>query len=575
MARPIRRHATTPTTSSSPRSSSPAPGGSGRGDVAAHPRASSSGRRKASGAGGGLTRLDGYFLGGSAIAGVAILAIAFLGGGSGETGPSPPSSTVTTPPITRPENTPREKTAAEKKRDVQVEYLRNSATIQSAAGHLQLADWCEKAGLPEERIRELERAALKDPDGRDGRVAHEKLGHVRYEAPIDLRIPELAPYLGRYLTKAEVAEADAIVAAAREKAKEIAAEEAKDPWLKNARGFARTNLLDPAMKNFHLTVSYHRPYVVFVESDSPIAGDGALATGEAIPLSELGPELQRIHEEHGQALAANLRNYVDRYAHVIHNYEPEKNVFLFFSFQTRKSFEAYQKYRDPRANPESFLRAYYIPKTREVISFLREQDGAPMTTPVHVVCHEAIHQLTHHFEKGTPREKEDNPVPGSYWFQEGFAEYLSPSSDKPVKDPVTGEPTYDFCGLLRGRLFEYSANKKNGVVLTLQSLIRNDQGQAISELFETLKNSPLSDEKKREIASVGFYGHAWFFVHFLNHYSGGKYKEAFDIHLSNELNGEASAVKFIRALGIQKWDEKEKFDRIQEEMDEYLTQLLK
>lgn len=529
---------------------------------------------------GGFSKLDGLVIGGGAVAGVALLAVLMLGGSSGSA--SGPGAGGTAPPSRaaadrsgEPAPAIPERSEADKKRDVRLEYLRNSATIQSAAGHMQLADWCEKAGLAEESKRELARAALKDPDGRDGRIANEKLGRKRYEAPIDLNVRELAPYLGRYLTAEEVAEADAIVAAARERARIVAEEEAKDPWLKNARAVARTNLLDPAMKNFNLTVSYHRPYVVFVESDAPLPSGGMLATGEAIAVKDLSPALQAVHEEHGRALAANLENYVAKYGHLIHNYEPETDVFLFFSFKDRKSFEAYQVHRDPRAKPESFVRAYYIPKTREVISYLRETEGGPTSTPVHVVCHEAIHQLTHHFLKGSVRGKDDPPIPGAYWFQEGFAEYLSPASEKPVKDPMTGKETYDFGGILRMRLVEYASNKANGIVLPVDKLIRNDQSQAVSDLFETMKNSTLPNEQKKQIASVGFYGQAWFFTHFLNHYADGKYKEAFEKHLANELNAASRPVDFIRFLGIQKWDEKEKFDKLQEEMDAYLDELKK
>src|SRR5262249_49665138 len=201
----------------------------------------------------------------------------------------------------------------------------------------------------------------------------------------------------------------------------------------------------------------------------------------------------------------------------------------------------------------------------------------PMTTPVHVVCHEAVHQLTHHFTKGSAPGKRDLVTP-SYWFQEGFAEYMSPASDSPTgKDPQTGAPTYDFEGILRGRLMEYTSNVSLKLTLPLDQLIRDDQGQAVQHLIETLKNQNVSNEMKVEAASIAFYGQAWFFVHFLNHYEKGKYRAPFDQYVAAELNVDSNPqsglmLQFRKAFGIGKWDD-EKLTTMAKEMEDYLGQL--
>ena len=43
--------------------------------------------------------------------------------------------------------------------------------------------------------------------------------------------------------------------------------------------------------------------------------------------------------------------------------------------------------------------------------------------------------------RGAVAGRPDKESPGAYWFQEGFAEYLSPSTDQPVKDAATGTLT--------------------------------------------------------------------------------------------------------------------------------------
>src|SRR5262249_61592990 len=138
--------------------------------------------------------------------------------------------------------------------------------------HRAIADWCEKTGLKDEMTRELERAVLADPTGADGRMAHERLGHKMFHAPKDVMYrPEVKAFDGRYLSAEESEKANAVVESLRAHDKALAAEEEKDPWLKKAREDARRNLRDPAMKPFKLTVSYQKPYVVFVESDTPLA----------------------------------------------------------------------------------------------------------------------------------------------------------------------------------------------------------------------------------------------------------------------------------------------------------------
>ncbi|MBI1852267.1 MAG: DUF1570 domain-containing protein [Planctomycetes bacterium] len=464
---------------------------------------------------------------------------------------------ATPTPVAVPSPAAKAADTAAKRRD----YLERADAADSVDEHLALADWCEREGFPAERKRELERALVYNPKSKD---ANQKIGNVLYKASDDLVNSsvydrDLDRFNGRWLTPEEQAAVKKIEEGLKSREKDLADAIAKDPWRKKANTIVINVKNDSALKKVKLWETIQKPYVVFVEDEDPATA-------------------KQIGEELAQNLCDLQAHFMDKFNGMLHDVD-QAVAFPFILFANRKAFDDYNEQhstfhgKKAKKLPPSLL-AFYHNQSRTVISYrLSPTDRGGLTGITYsTVFHEGTHQLRAHYTKGGA----ENYETWTFWWNEGIAEYVSPSWDA----EAARTHKHKFETVHAHRVEEFKAAMLRGKYVPLFDLLsRPDQASVEEYLFNTYKFQPNQMEELMSQYVSLFYAESWSFIYFLNNYQNAKYRDAFNKYCLAEFEGDfphregepsGSRPYLQELLGIQN---RAGWDQLQTEWIEYVKSL--
>lgn len=261
-------------------------------------------------------------------------------------------------------------------------------------------------------------------------------------------------------------------------------------------------------------------------------------------------------------------------------------------FEDRQGFDQFNQ-RKEGGDVGAAVLGYFDPKTRWVYLYLRENSEDEGISDLNVMAHETTHQVQWFFSKD-PANRLVNHFDELHavWFTEGWAEYLGGSCRV---HPDTKEPEFSWFAV--GRVDTLRFMKKNGLpAVPLQDLVqRENYGE-----FMLWVNSWLGGqreavpEESQKFLQPGFYlgalyAQGWLFVHYLNKYEGGKYREPFLDFVKMSLQGRIKPEKYrADASKPEKWKNvrdafcdifnvksQADWDRMQREYDEVMAQVIR
>lgn len=453
--------------------------------------------------------------------------------------------------------------------ELRKEYRKRAASALTATEHYNLASWCEQNSLPEEHRKELELCLEADgnpPPGRAGLrkdllpEVHRLLGHVEFK--LDERLKESFAYqyvfnseldlqIGEWVDQETKKKFDEKTAEILRKEAELQEEFRSNPWLRECIIQENVNLQEAVIKQFHMKTSRHCPYLLFIES-----------------VDEKTDEEN--HSRIGKILTSLYEHFTKKYRDIL----PKKEgltLFKFFSFKERDGFEEFFKKHYWESAPKG-MRAYYTDKTQDMVSYFGDADLSA-SFEYHKIFHEGVHQLVHHFKRFAPdNEKERDSK--AFWFEEGFAEFVAPSSGK--IDEETKEVTYIFEGMYRQRLEEFWAHYQGGreYYFGLEQILRiRNKGQLLTEIHSKFSHLyPEDGEKREEEMTSLYYAQAWFLFYFLNTFDNGKYREKLHRYLEEEFKDKGGGKTLLEIFNLKYFDE---LKPIEEEYTHYLEELIK
>lgn len=411
--------------------------------------------------------------------------------------------------------------------------------LRSAIEVLERSAW---KGAPSPS--EIHRRILEvDPEDE---AAHLALGHTKFTEDFE-------KYRGKWLTKEEYRKAleefrEHKKALEKKKAAEIEkARWTKDAFCKKAKQ-VRDYFVKDVSKVPNLDLKFYfdipevpRPYFLMVE-DAKVPDPEATA-------KTLGP-----------GLAALRRAFAKGYPKgVFADWDDEEFVVPVMIFKDSGSYENYRKNGHTDFPTTGLAAAFYTSKSEVPTAYkgvLYVWQGAKEAQFYHEVFHEATHQLMHN----ACESENMGPTP---WLQEGIAEFWGSHKGNRYSG-------YTFGRFLHGRyptiqmaanayMKALKAGKKQGAFLTPKDLLSIDQ-----EKFLTMKaildgRIPGTPAQK---ASAGMtvsliYAEGWAFIYFCYNYEGGKYKNAFEKMVADDLRYGYSFEKAAEHLGMktdEDWD---------------------
>jgi hypothetical protein len=397
-------------------------------------------------------------------------------------------------------------------------------------------------------IEDLNRRILTiAPDDKD---AHKALGDIKY-------LGDYKKYKGKWLSKEKYSSVQREWGKLKEAEKKRKAEEAerlkwtKDAFAKKAaktRDYFKKDISKvPGLKlKFFFDIpQVPKPYFLMVEDRT-------------------SPDPEQTAEVLGPGLAALRKSFAKGYPNgTFPNWDDSEFVVPVMVFSNEKSYENYRKNGHGFFPGTGLAAAFYTSRSDVPQAFrgvLYVWQGAKEAQFFHEVFHEATHQLMHNACQG----ERMGPTP---WLEEGIAEYWGSYRGNKYKGFTYGHFLDGRFPAIQGAASSYyqalKKGKKTGAFLTPKQMLSIDQRRFVAMkaiLDGKLKGSPKQKMEAGLTVSL-IYAQGWAFIYFCYNFKDGKYKEAFENIVRDELRYQYSFDNCAKYLGMKSDEDWERLNK--------------
>jgi len=348
---------------------------------------------------------------------------------------------------------------------------------------------------------------------------------------------------------------------------------------------------DPILKRYDAHPMVVPPFIVFVSY--PKAPENATPEARAEHRKKHLGEAQERAKELEMLYRAYVSEFEEKYRKPLGLPEFKPTDILYqFVFHSREAFNEYNSRAEGQdVNPN--VLGYFNPKNRWVFLDMRDADEEGGISNLNTMAHETTHQMQWFFSKD-PKDRMRNYFDELHavWFTEGWAEYVGGSCRI---HPETKKPEFSWYSL--GRVDTLRWMKKEGIpAVPIRDLIdRENYGEFLQWVQTWLPGmrDSVPESAHKFLVPQNYlpvlYAQGWLFVHYLNRFGNGKYREPFLDFVGMSFRGRYKPAKYLKdPTQPERWrDVKAAFEeifqvkseadweRIQKEYDQVREQVIR